>query len=153
MFIPSEGSGEFFFMINSVAAKIVNFWRSIKKMKHSVKKHLHCTYKALKNITQCFDRKTFMELSNKISKPSVVKIISEKQLFFKVKFGLKNNNSHLKIARKFFPVSQSQPFLSRDLAETIIFFSWLDYKQCHMIWHHLAYSKKLIPKLFLRVKA
>ena len=90
-------------------------------MKHSVKKHLHCTYKALKNITQCFDRKTFMELSNKISKPSVVKIISEKQLFFKVKFGLKNNNSHLKIARKFFPVSRHNLF-------------------CHAIWRKLLYS-------------
>ena len=94
-----------------------------------------------------------MELCNKISKPSVVKIVSKKQLFFKVKFGLKHNNSHLKIARKFFPVSQSQLFLSRALAETIIFFSWPGYKQCHMIWHHLAYNKKLMPKLFLRVKA
>ena len=39
---------------------------------------------------------------NKISQPSVVKIISKKQLFFKVKRRFKHGNSILKTAKKIF---------------------------------------------------
>ena len=38
-----------------------------------------------------------MKLCNKISQPSVVKIISKKQLFSKVKLGLKHDNNLLEI--------------------------------------------------------
>ena len=41
-----------------------------------------------------------MELCNKISQLSLVKIISKKQLFFKVELGLKHSKSLLKIAKK-----------------------------------------------------
>ena len=44
-----------------------------------------------------FDHKTVMELCNKISQTSVVKIISEKQIFFIVKLVLKHDYSLLKI--------------------------------------------------------
>ena len=54
---------------------------------------LHCTYEALKNITQFCDCKTVMELCNEISQTWVIKITSKKQLFFKVKLGSKHDNS------------------------------------------------------------
>ena len=41
-----------------------------------------------------------MELCNKIGQSSVVKIIFKKQLFFKVKLGLKHDNILPKIAKK-----------------------------------------------------
>ena len=43
-----------------------------------------------------------MELYNEISQPSVVKIISKKQLFFKAKLRLKNYNSLIRIAKILF---------------------------------------------------
>ena len=55
--------------------------RNIKKTKLLIKKHLHCTCKALKNTAWLFDCKTVMELCNKISQPSVKKIIIKNQLF------------------------------------------------------------------------
>ena len=59
----------------------------MKKAKHLTEKHLHCTYKGLKNITQFFDHKTVMELYNEISQPTVV---------------LKHDNILLNIANFFF---------------------------------------------------
>ena len=55
-----------------------------------------------KYTTQTFGCKTAtMELCNKISQLSLVKIISKKQLFFKVELGLKHHSkSLLKIAKK-----------------------------------------------------
>ena len=41
-----------------------------------------------------------MRLCNKISQPSEVKIISKKLLFFKVKIGLKHDDSPSKNAKK-----------------------------------------------------
>ena len=63
---PSERPHEFFYR-DPVAADLGG---SIKKTKHWTEKDLHCT---LKNVTRCFDRKTVMELCNKINQPSVEK--------------------------------------------------------------------------------
>ena len=90
--------------LNAFIFKIVKFWKSIiKKTKHLTKKTFALHIQSFeKYTTQTFGCKTAtMELCNKISQLSLVKIISKKQLFFKVELGLKHHSkSLLKIAKK-----------------------------------------------------
>ena len=98
-----------FFLLQTAVVKIVNFWRSIKKAKHLTKKYLHCTCKAIKNITQFFDQKIVNELYNEISQPTVV---------------LKHDNILLKIAN-FFLASKLHIFFHHSLrGKQSSFCSW-----------------------------
>lgn len=47
------------------------------KIKHLIKKHLHCGYEALKNTSHFFNHKTVIKLCTKTSHTSLVKLISK----------------------------------------------------------------------------
>ena len=93
--------------------------RSIEKTKHSTD-----AYEDLKNTARYCDRKTVMEPCHKIILPSVVKIISKKQLFFILKLGLKHDNS-LKSCKKTFFQPPSCDFFRHPLERKQTYlFSW-----------------------------
>lgn len=81
-----------------------------------------------------------------ISQPSVIKVISKKQLFFKVELGLKHDNDLFKNCKKNFTQPASRNYFCHLITwKQTYFFSWSDIS---FSWA----TSKICEKSFLRMK-